>query len=109
MSENRKGKGCGEHNNMWKGGRRKHHIYWMIKKSGHPCASLDGYVYEHRLVMEEHLGRYLTENEIVHHISDELDKDGCKRNNIENLKLMTVSDHMKLHNIGNTNAKRKKG
>lgn len=42
--------------------------------------------------MEEHLGRYLTNKEIVHHINHEgLD------NRIENLQLMTASEHMKLH------------
>jgi hypothetical protein len=46
----------------------------------------------HRRVMEEHLGRPLKRSEIVHHI------DGDRHNNsIENLQLMTQSDHIKLH------------
>jgi hypothetical protein len=50
------------------------------------------YVAEHRLVMEKHLGRYLTKNEVVHHINeDTLD------NRIKNLELMTASEHMKSH------------
>lgn len=46
------------------------------------------YVAEHRIVMEKCLGRFLTEDEIVHH------KDGnTLNNNIENLELMTASGH----------------
>lgn len=47
---------------------------------------------EHRIIMEMHLGCKLTDNEVVHH------KDGNPRNNdIENLQLMTRSEHGKLH------------
>jgi hypothetical protein len=41
--------------------------YRMILKPEHPHANANGYVFEHRLVCEELLGRYLTEDEIVHH------------------------------------------
>lgn len=49
-------------------------------------------VYEHRMVMEEKLGRPLTSEEIVHHI------DGNKQNNDpENLELTNRSEHMRIH------------
>lgn len=47
---------------------------------------------KHRLVMIQHIGRDLMENEVVHHI------DHNKLNNdISNLQLMTTSEHAKLH------------
>lgn len=62
---------------------------------GHPYATKDDYVLEHRIVMENHLGRILTPEEVVHHI------DGNKKNNvIENLELMDRLDHIFLHRRG---------
>jgi hypothetical protein len=77
----------------WEGGRNKNsNDYIQIHKPDHPYCNIKGYVLEHRLVMEEHLGRYLTPEEIVHHIN------GIKTDNrIENLQLMTQSEHSKLH------------
>jgi len=47
---------------------------------------------EHRLVMEEKLGRKLKTNEYIHHI------DGDKTNNDpDNLKIMTPAEHIKYH------------
>lgn len=50
--------------------------------------------YEHRAIMEEHLGRKLTKNEIVHH------KDGDKHNNsIDNLQIMSRQEHSRMHRL----------
>lgn len=48
----------------------------------HPGARNDGSIYEHRLVMEEHLERFLYPEEVVHHINGVRDD-----NRIENLQL----------------------
>jgi hypothetical protein len=42
--------------------------------------------------MEQHLGRYLEKEEQVHHINEIRDDD-----RIENLQIMSLSDHNKLH------------
>lgn len=47
-----------------------------------------GMKYEHRVVMEKHLGRALLTSEHVHHI----DHDGTN-NNIENLEVLSGSEH----------------
>lgn len=47
---------------------------------------------EHRMVMENYLGRKLLDTEIVHHINhNKLD------NRIENLRVLTQSEHAKYH------------
>lgn len=81
----------------WKGGKKKTPAgYVMVLKKEHPRANNNnGYVFEHILLMEKHIGRYLKKGEVVHHIN------GIKDDNrIENLKLMTHAEHTRLHHTG---------
>lgn len=90
LSEWRTGKYKGKDNPNWHGGIRENsNGYRRIYKPEHPNNS-ESYVYEHRLVMEDSLGRYLLPWEIVHHIN------GIKKDNrIENLKLLPEEEHNK--------------
>ena len=81
-------------NPNWKGGRTiTSHGYVLIKSPNHPHADMRGYIYEHRLVMEKMLGRYLNLNEIVHH------KNGNGLDNSpENIELAeSVAEHKFYH------------
>lgn len=65
----------------------------LIPKKDHPNANAQGYVYEHRIIMEESIGRLLTDKEVVHHI--DLDPTN---NNIDNLILLdNSSEHASIH------------
>lgn len=84
----------GPDNARWAGGTYRHSAgYVYVYAPEHPAAaSAKGYVLEHRLVMERHLGRLLGPNEVVHHVNEVKDD-----NRIENLELHSRSTHMALH------------
>ena len=63
----------GERHQNWKGGRTTINGYWAIYMPDHPSAICGGYVLEHRYIMEQHIGRYLTYWEDVHHINKIID------------------------------------
>jgi hypothetical protein len=79
----------GKDNMHWAGGKIMRKGYVFIFTPNHPSKGLTKhkngltkYIAEHRLTMEEHLGRYLHPWERVHH------KNGIKNDNrIENLEL----------------------
>jgi hypothetical protein len=62
---------AGPSNSNWKGGRAWHKRgYVMICAPDHPRAVSKGrYVFEHIIVMEKMLGRYLGPEETVHHLN----------------------------------------
>lgn len=76
----------GAANPAWKGGRIKHKSgYVLVRRPDHP-ANNNGYVPEHRLVMEQYIGRHLLPQETVHH------KNGKRSDNrLENLELWCSS------------------
>lgn len=78
----------------WKGGRTKPSKgYIRIHMPEHPFASKQGYIAEHRLIMEKILGRYLKPEEIPHHINGIRDD-----NRPENLMLISGRNlHNQIH------------
>lgn len=66
--------------------------YVAVYMPDHPRAGIKRTVYEHTLVMERILGRYLEKGEVVHHI--DLNKSN---NSPDNLMLLTNEEHARLH------------
>jgi hypothetical protein len=78
----------------WKGGRVvASNGYILLRLPGHHLADVRGYVYEHRLVAEQKLGRRLLPDEIPHHIN------GVKTDNrLENIEVLpSRAHHMSAH------------
>lgn len=79
-------------------------VSWKIKKvvskgdylyavvDDHPRRTKNNYVLLHRVIIENHLGRILNHDEIVHHKNHDR-----KDNRIENLEVMTNKEHSKHH------------
>lgn len=94
---NRSVKRFGKDHNRWNNGRAECASgYILILTSRNPRK----YIFEHRLVMERHLGRNLSLSEIVHHVNE--DKSD---NRIENLQIVTRAEHVRIHQPGMGNAK----
>ena len=91
----------GKKNHAYKYGRRINHAgYAMVTApKDHPSAHVytgkkTGWVFEHRLLMEEKLGRFLTQEEVVDHIDgltlhNRLDNLRLFANNAEHLRATT--------------------
>ncbi|MBU0959168.1 MAG: HNH endonuclease [Nanoarchaeota archaeon] len=93
----------GKESHRWKGGTRKDSYgYVWIYSPEHINAS-SKYVREHRLVVENKIGRYLFREEVVHHINEIKDDNG-----IDNLMLFEndrehIKFHTKIRQFGMTN------
>jgi hypothetical protein len=92
-TEFKKGQNIGKNNFNWKDGKCIEMGYVSIRKPKHPFARPNGRVFEHRLIMEKHLRRYLKPEERIHHLN------GIKSDNrIKNLKWFpNESEHQKFH------------
>lgn len=87
----------GERHHRWNGGEKTSHGYVYVKKPDHPYACKNGYIHRSHLVWESANGGFVQRGEIIHHIDGSRDNDA-----IENLQLMTRSEHMSLHMTGKT-------
>ena len=59
----------GSKNHNYKGGKFKDKEgYVLIKKRNHPFCNAKGYIREHRIVIEQQIGRYLLPQEKCHHL-----------------------------------------
>ena len=79
-------KKIGYHNKNWRGGKTKGGGYILINING-------TYIPEHRLIWLQHSELLeIPKGKVIHHIN------GIKDDNkIENLQIMTSSEHSKLH------------
>jgi ssDNA-binding Zn-finger/Zn-ribbon topoisomerase 1 len=69
--------------------RYEHNGYVYVKAHDHPNRIKNGYIAEHRLVMEKKIGRLLLRSESVHHVN-------CIKNDNrpENLELVASGVHL---------------
>jgi hypothetical protein len=74
--------------------RRNSNGYFEAWYPEHP-RNVEGWVLVHRLVMENHIQRYLTLDEVVHHVNEHKE---C--NEIWNLFLTDESEHTFIHRLG---------
>lgn len=91
ISESKKGKFL-IHSRFGGHTKRRTDGYVAVYVPDHVSANKEGYVMEHILVMEAHIGRHLSSDEVVHHINR-----NRSDNRLENLRLMNKREHARMH------------
>lgn len=72
----------------------RHNGYIYEKCPSHPKTNNTGWVYQHVLIIEKMLGRFLQDDECVHH------KNGIKHDNrLENLEVLKIGQHHTMHGL----------
>lgn len=104
LKTQRTGPRNGERHFRWKGGRTQssNDGYWYRYAPDHPRAVKGRYVLEHRLVMEEAIGRFLTGKEVVHHRNADRED-----NRIENLELFESNGKHLRHELSGSEIHKK--
>lgn len=79
-------------------GTNKGYLYFMDKE--HPMCHKTGRVYYHRHVAAVAAGRWLSSDEHVHHIDENI-----LNNSPENLEILSASEHARIHMLERSNIK----
>jgi HNH endonuclease len=84
--------------------RRTKEISGRATTNGYVRWTFSGYpsIAEHRVLMEQHIGRELLPTEFVHHRNE-----NRSDNRVENLEIMSLSQHSRLHYRGQPQSLRK--